>query len=481
MKFLIRWLGISLCFHLLAGWLSVGFYDMDEHFQILEFLNYRLGRSGAENLAWEFHAHMRSWLQPFLYEGIVRVAIRFGIHDPFKWAMMLRLFSALLGWGSLVGLALCCYRWFQDQKWREIAIRVLCIFWCLPYLHARTSGENLSGTFFWLAVALYVLNSGQRFLFLFGFLLGLSFDLRYQMAIPVATVLIWALLIEQKEQKSLKFLFKPLLGCISAVIFGLALDRWGYQSWGFTPWNYFYQNVVLGKAAQFGVSPAWYYFEDLVRMMPPVGVGLLVCVICAWVKRPLHILSVITFTFVVAHSLFAHKEQRFLYPMLPVLPVLCVLGLQAVQAQLKALPQSWIYVGARALVLFDVGALLVATLKPSSNQPNFYQAVFAQEPPIEELYYVRHNPYSVGGSDVYFYRRPGLQLHALPSVANLDSMKNHKEFWLFYDQFNLPPETVHAGGQCDLQYTVYPRWLDYFSFLVGPRKFASRWSLWVCH
>src|SRR4051812_45760438 len=89
-----RWLGISLIFHVLAAIFSVGYYDADEQFQILEFLNARLGRSSFADLAWEYERQMRSWTQPLLHEIPTRLLMALGIHDPFCWAMAARFLAA---------------------------------------------------------------------------------------------------------------------------------------------------------------------------------------------------------------------------------------------------------------------------------------------------------------------------------------------------------------------------------------------------
>jgi phosphatidylinositol glycan class B len=51
-------LAFAFILHLLAAIFSVGFYHTDEHFQILEFLNYKLGRSTGAELAVEFGQRM---------------------------------------------------------------------------------------------------------------------------------------------------------------------------------------------------------------------------------------------------------------------------------------------------------------------------------------------------------------------------------------------------------------------------------------
>lgn len=503
-RFLLKWLGISLFFHLVAGVMSIGFWDMDEHFQILEFMNYRMGRSGADRLPWEFRAEMRSWLQPFLYEGITRAATALGSRSPFEWARWIRIFSSLVGWGSLVGLSLCCFHWFSGpklQRWRDLSIQFLCIFWCLPYQHARTSSENLSGSLFWYGIVLWVLGRGQRFLFSLGFLLGLSFDVRYQIGIAVAAFFFWIWIFGKTSlQKSIP----AILGCIAAIGLGLALDSWGYQKFAFTPWNYLHQNLILGKAANFGVTPFWHYIDDLALVLPPFGILFLVGVFSAWSFYPTHVLSFVSALFVGVHSLLGHKEQRFLYPLVAIVPILCVMGLRGWSEkfsekswklpQKMELPLRALLVG---LLTYNTALLLISSLKPSTNHPKFYQAVFEQKPEIRELYYSGMNPFELGSNDVNFYRRPELKLRGVPEISDIDhllgqqkwaqpggvrdpSRDSSKALWFFYDRFDLPENLEHLNRNCQLVYTVFPHWLTYLTFLPGPARFASRWSLFKC-
>lgn len=60
------WL-ISLILHIFAGLNSAGVAHVDEHYQILEFVNYKLGLVSIDRLPWEFGFRMRAWIQPGLY------------------------------------------------------------------------------------------------------------------------------------------------------------------------------------------------------------------------------------------------------------------------------------------------------------------------------------------------------------------------------------------------------------------------------
>jgi hypothetical protein len=60
---------VVVALYSVAAWRSKGIWHFDEFFQILEPLNFKLGRVGESSLPWEFRAHIRPWLQPLIYWG----------------------------------------------------------------------------------------------------------------------------------------------------------------------------------------------------------------------------------------------------------------------------------------------------------------------------------------------------------------------------------------------------------------------------
>src|ERR1043165_5445637 len=79
-----------------AAWFSIGFYQVDEHFQILEFGAYAAGKTQAANLPWEFSSAIRSALQPWLVYLVIEALNFFGTEDPFLAAFLLRILTAIL-------------------------------------------------------------------------------------------------------------------------------------------------------------------------------------------------------------------------------------------------------------------------------------------------------------------------------------------------------------------------------------------------
>src|SRR5690349_12493433 len=69
-RFVLQWLAIALALHIIAAVRSGGFYHNDEHFQIVEFVNAKLGRSPPVDLPLEYRELMRPWLLPAILTGL---------------------------------------------------------------------------------------------------------------------------------------------------------------------------------------------------------------------------------------------------------------------------------------------------------------------------------------------------------------------------------------------------------------------------
>src|SRR5580692_1506230 len=100
---LSRSLAVLAAVTLVTAWFSNTFYFPDEHYQVLEFMSYRLGITAAPDLPWEFSAHIRPWLQPLIYFLIAKPLLLIGLKDMFVVTFILRLATGIF---SLAALAL---------------------------------------------------------------------------------------------------------------------------------------------------------------------------------------------------------------------------------------------------------------------------------------------------------------------------------------------------------------------------------------
>ena len=119
-KIIIIIASISFFFHILGAFFSLGAHHADEHYQILEFLNYKLGKTDASGLAWEFESQIRPWFQIYIYYYLVKFLNFFGVFSPFHYALFFRVVSSLLGFAAICSFYPLIKRWFEKETCGKI-------------------------------------------------------------------------------------------------------------------------------------------------------------------------------------------------------------------------------------------------------------------------------------------------------------------------------------------------------------------------
>lgn len=418
----------SLLLHGLAAFRSEGFYHCDEHYQIVEFVAAKLGLTPVSALTWDHHAHIRPWFQPAVYYPFMRGFFALGIREPLTLMLCLRLLTALLGWSALVAFSRTLPRFFADGVVRRCTLLALHFFHLVPMLSARTSSENFAQIFLLLALAWLVepgrlgpslypapglTRKSARWVepawWLAGLAFGFSFLSRYQAALFVFGAGLWFLVYSRAK---LRFLLSTGCGFVVAVALGTLVDRWGYGTWVFAPWNYFRVNLIEGVAAEFGRSPPWGYFTLFnAKLLPPFGVLWLLTLFAALVMLPRHLLTWTLAPFVLAHHVIAHKETRFLFPTLLLALVLAGLLLQRtleIAARRRFLPTGRLRRVAKtfAVLLFALNllGLFVHALSPTSPRWTILRRLDALSPDGYTLFTGNgYDAISTCGSNPLFY------------------------------------------------------------------------------
>ena len=331
----------------------------DEHFQILEFAWARAGLAPLGELPWEFAARIRPTLQPTLAMGALAALRAVGVTSPWPWILALRLATLALSFAVLLHVIAHASPTLGRAGRRTLWLAGL-FLWFAPLFTSRFTSENLSGLA--LAAALPWLerdlrpggDAWPRRDLGIGALLGLAFVLRFQMAFAIAAVLVGVVV---RGAGGLARVGRLAAGALAVVALGALLDAWFYGAWVFTPWEYLRTNLIEGMAATFGTSPWWWYFAQApLWMAPPLGIALAGLLIAAIVARPRSPWVWAFVAFLAGHSLIAHKELRFLFPLLPLLPVLLALGVDAVDAGTRPLrwrrPLVWALVAQNTVLAF---------------------------------------------------------------------------------------------------------------------------------
>lgn len=444
----------------LTGWFSVGYHHPDEHYQVLEFAKFKLGEAPEADLPWEFHEKMRPGLQPFIAFCGIKFFRFFGLEDPFTQVALFRILTGLLAfwlywrWCSVLASTLK-----DGGKWLRLGI---VFFWMMPYLNVRFSSENMSAiAFFGGLLMIYPEpdKKSARQLILAGFVLCLSFFLRYQIAFAAIGLGAWFLYY---KKLSLNHWAMLILGAALAFIPGLAADWWLYGEWQPAPYNYFVQNIVEDKASGFGVSPWWAYASELpIAFLPPISFLLFGFMIWGIRQSASHVFVWVLIPFVVCHSLIAHKEVRFMFPMLLPIFYLAATGLDKLFSD-KKMP-GWLTVVFKISLVFNVLALIYRSVYPANDTFAYTRFIrnYTADHPGVMVYQEKKGKLKKEILTPHFYQTPWIQSYTLDSLAELNKLPVKAGDLIFYNTIEAPgtPE----GLQIERVYRWYPDWLLYWN------------------
>jgi phosphatidylinositol glycan class B len=484
-RFVTRWALVSLLLIAVACYFSYGFFQFDEYYQITEFVSYKLGKTPASELAWEYHHQIRPWMQPAIYYAAARAFMAVGVENPFTLSLIFRAMSGLCGWAAIVSMMLSARVFFGDDKVRRIAVILLALLWMIPYLAVRTSSESLSGDFFAFGVAALTLGSspsGDRRRYPLGTLLaaglcfGLAFEFRYQIAFAVAGVIFWVAIVGSENRKrGMLDACWILAGIVPPILVGTAVDCWGYGGWTIAPWNYFQINIIEHKADEFGTSPLWWYFYLINEgLLAPITLFWTAAALIAWVRYPRHILTWTTLTFFVAHSLVGHKEVRFLFPMTLVATFFFVLAFAPGNAGGdQPAPLRWIWERRRswlAKLMYTANLVALAIVCLTAKRPGIDLQKFIYDNYGEGCHaYIlgKKNPYQNVGVNMFFYRPKGFVYQELRDYDELKVLlrTGPPKFLLITDQISLSGEQAEIAPQATLVWRSYPAWLENYNYL----------------
>lgn len=441
---------------------STGYNNFDEHFQILEFSNYKMGYSPASQLAWEYHQQLRPAAQPFIAYCVSKTLESAGIYNPFTVALLLRLLTAMLTWVVIGRVIKCLLPQFRTDNGKKIFVWCSYFLWFVPYIGVRFGAENVSGALFFLALTylpgISLSKPHSLRLFLAGILLGFSLFLRLQMGFAFIGLAIWMLFIQKYKWQHYILL---IAGGIAAIGICIVIDYWFYGNWYFTPYNYFNVNLLQNKASEFGVDPFWKYIGYFIETaVPPLSIALLLLFIKGIIKKPLHPFSWVVITFVLGHSLIGHKEMRFLFPMVYALIFLACTGYESLNEKLlnkKAIRISFII-----LVILNTGTLLYRMFSPAENRIAYYQYIYnyAQQGPTVFIA-LKESPYNVVTLETNFYKPRNTPVYIVQTASELaqirDTLSAGTRALFMSPNLVLPEE--FSSTRMKRVFAPYPEWV----------------------
>jgi len=457
-----KWYVLSILIMILTAFFSEGYHHPDEHFQILEFANYKLGLTKIQDLPWEFTAQCRSAVQPFLGYLVARLLQVVGLYNPFVLITLLRLCMGLLSWYVYISLYKRLQPTFVDRFGSKLFEFVLLFLWFIPYISVRFSAESLAAICFFgallhiLDVELYQKVANVKLVWA-GFLLGILLFVRLQMGFAILGLGIWLIFIQKTKLKHIALL---ALGASLAIGTSVLIDHWFYNQWVFTPYNYFDVNIIKNVAAQFGVMPWWYYFKAFFdKGVPPICVIIMLFYVISlfkYYKNPMAIISVL---FLLGHMAVGHKELRFLFPIAIAVLYMSCMGLDYV---LSVYPKiNKINLPLKVAFVVNTALIMFRTFTPANETIPYFRYIYhASNTPNTVLVCMQKSIYNDGHIESNFYKPKHLQVIVVQNLEEFDQLvaQNPEKKILYFSDHQHPEQQMQHHVFHRL-YSLFPDWI----------------------
>lgn len=374
------------------SYIQVGFFHPDQHFQIVEFSSHQLHETNFVNKIWEFNDQIRPTFQVYLLSALRILLSTISINDGFCAITIVQTITGILMFLLFNAIAI---HYFKDKK--KVLYLVLLILnfsWSFPFIKSMFSSEILSSLLFFGALFYFDTKQNKTpvVALITGFVMALAFYTRFQMAFAIMGVAVWCMFI-QKQYKPFLFI---AIGFLAGIAINILLDYFFYKNWVFTPYNYFYQNIVKGVANSFGTSSPLDYVLVMCAVMSTPLLSIILFGICVWscIKNWKNSIVISVVFFLVGHCFIGHKEERFLFPIFCTLPV--ILGFQldnflkyiAQKKWLKNLVAIFLY----ASILLNLFLLIVFSVTPYSQTVYMSYLLNKQFNASTDIYAIKRTP-----------------------------------------------------------------------------------------
>ena len=319
----------ALFFRLLAAIFSRGFGWHDDQFLIIE-----IAQSWVDGIDYYSWLPSADGTNPpegfsFFYVGLHYLLFRFfeiiGIFDPQTKMLLVRLLHAfwsllIVYYGYKITLLLSN---IDDAK---LVGWILSLFWFFPMLSVRNLVEYTSIPFILWGLWVVVKSDKNTKILIWlwaGILFGLAFNIRFQTMLITGAV--GLVLLIQNNWKGTFFLGLGVL--IPIIIFQGGID---YFVWG-SPFVQLieYVNYNMHNASQYIVSPWYTYVLFLLGILiPPISLFIFAGFFQQW--RKLLILFFPILLFLIFHSYYPNKQERFVVTIMPMLIIIGIIGWQQI-------------------------------------------------------------------------------------------------------------------------------------------------------
>ena len=323
-------LGLILVIAIVLRMVSVVFskgYEMhDDHYLVVEApQSWVDGRDYDNWLPWN-QENPKPDGHSFFYIGFqflfLYVLKYIGITDPQFKMFLVRLIHAIFSI-LIVSLGYRITEKIAGKRPARLTGLLLAIYWFMPFFSVRNLVEIVCIPFMmagiWMIINADSKKNPLAWFLLAGFVSGMAFSVRYQTSVFLAGIGL-ALLLKKEIIPAITFSLGTI---ISVIIFQGIPDLviWGYPFAEFIE----YSAYNVAHRNQY-ITGSWYnYLAVLAGMLlPPFSLLLFWGFVRTWKKHLLIFLPALIF--IVFHSSFPNKQERFIFPVIPFFIILGVIG-----------------------------------------------------------------------------------------------------------------------------------------------------------
>lgn len=314
---------VGLLFRLIAVVFSKGYAFHDDHFEMAELV--QRWKDGYSFLWTGSDVHVFSLVYPGFLYLLFDACHAVGLHSPEQILFVTRLVHALFSLLSVWYSYKLVQRVAGNEEVSLIAALVMAIFWIFPFMAVRNLREFVCIPFL-LGGSYYIADPLKRYssVFIAALLFALAFTIRLQtLFIPFGIGLV--MLFEKKQLKTaIAFGVFLLIGfMITQGLFDLIYYKDPLASVReYLRFNSDEANIVIQPR-----GPWYLYFGTLAGVF--LGFPFLLLLfgfINSWKLKPARMFLAGSLVFLIFHSYYSNKQERFILPLIPFFIILGLIG-----------------------------------------------------------------------------------------------------------------------------------------------------------
>lgn len=328
----------GIFFRLIAVFFSKGFGWFDDHFLVIE-----AAQSWVDGYDYNYwlpdavHPDRHAQGHPLFYVGIhyfiLKIMSIAGLSDPQFKMLIIRLIH------GLYSLLIIIYGYkiskkLSNEKTALYVAAFLSLFWFMPFLSVRNLVEFVCVPPLLMATYYFISEKNTKNYFVAGLLLGLAFSIRFQSLFYSAGIVL-ALII---NKTSIRNLLVSLAGFL--IIIFLTQGLVDYIIWGkmFAEFNAYVQ-YNIDNAHNFG-NDIWHMYIDLLLglLIPPLSFAIFSGWLISFKKAAILFWPV--FIYLLFHTLFPNKQERFVTTILPGIIIAGTIGFSELKNKFPALSEN---------------------------------------------------------------------------------------------------------------------------------------------